>query len=125
KLPQIITAMREKILDAGGIFHFEKRVTDFIITGDLIKGVYTHTGETFNADDFILATGHSAKDIFILLRSKKILIEPKAFALGVRVEHPQSLIDSIQYHCPPAKGRPEALPAASYSLVKQINDKGV
>lgn len=122
KLPQIITAMRLKILECGGEFLFEKKVTDFIIKGDKITAVKTADGHIFEADAFILATGHSARDIFKLLNDKKILIEAKPFALGVRVEHPQSLIDSAQYHC---AIRSEYLPPAAYSWVQQIDGKGV
>ncbi|MDF2187682.1 FAD-dependent protein [Paraflavitalea sp. CAU 1676] len=122
KLPQIITAIREKIIDCGGLFLFEKKVTDLIIKDNIIKGVVTASGDSFDGDAVILATGHSARDIFALLHRKKILIEAKPFALGVRIEHPQSLIDSIQYHCPT---RDAFLPPASYSLVQQVNERGV
>lgn len=122
KLPAIITAMRQKIEDCGGDFLFEKKVTDFIITNEKIKAVKTADENVFEGDAFILATGHSANDIFELLNDKKILIEAKPFALGVRIEHPQSLIDSVQYHC---AARGEFLPAASYSLVQQVNGRGV
>lgn len=122
KLPHIITAIRSKIIECGGEVLFEKKVTDFIVEKNIIKTVCTADGDTLIADAVILATGHSARDIFQLLHSKKILIEAKPFALGVRVEHPQALIDSIQYHCPV---RGEFLPAASYSLVQQVNGKGV
>jgi uncharacterized protein len=122
KLPQIITAIRKQITNSGGQFLFEKKVTDLIINGDLLKGVQTKDGDFFEADAVILATGHSARDIFLLLDDKKILIEAKPFALGVRVEHPQSLIDSIQYHC---DSRDVFLPPASYGLVQQVNDRGV
>ena len=122
KLPAIITAMRKKILDHGGEFLFEKKVVDFIINNNTIKGVKTADDNSFEADAVILATGHSARDIFELLHSKKILIEAKPFALGVRVEHPQSLIDSSQYHC---NSRGEFLPPAAYSWVQQVDDKGV
>ncbi len=122
KLPTIITAMRKKIEDCGGDFLFEKKVTDFIINNEKIKSLKTADGHTFEGDAFILATGHSASDIYELLHHKKILIEAKPFALGVRVEHPQSLIDSVQYHC---SARGEFLPAASYSLVQQVNGRGV
>jgi uncharacterized FAD-dependent dehydrogenase len=122
KLPQIITAMRQQITDCGGEFLFEKKVVDFIVEHDKIRSVKTADGNSFVADAFILATGHSARDIFELLHQKQILIEAKGFALGVRIEHPQQLIDSIQYHCP---ARGEYLPPASYSLVKQVNDRGV
>ncbi len=122
KLPQIITAMRQQIVDCGGEFLFEKKVVDFIVEKQKIKSVKTADGNSFEADGFILATGHSAKDIFELLYQKQILIEAKGFALGVRIEHPQQLIDSIQYHCPV---RDENLPPASYALVKQVNERGV
>jgi uncharacterized FAD-dependent dehydrogenase len=122
KLPQIITSMRKQIEDAGGLFLFEKKVTDFIITKDRINGVTVEGGEQFNADAVILATGHSARDIFMLLHRKNILVEAKPFALGVRIEHPQQLIDSIQYHCPV---RDSFLPPAAYSLVQQVSNRGV
>jgi uncharacterized FAD-dependent dehydrogenase len=122
KLPQIITAIREQIKECGGEYHFEKKVTDLIIHGNTISGVKTADNDSFPGDAVILATGHSAKDIFLLLHHQKILIESKPFALGVRIEHPQQLIDSIQYHCPV---RDDFLPPASYSLVQQIAGKGV
>jgi uncharacterized FAD-dependent dehydrogenase len=122
KLPHIITSIRNKIVECGGEVLFEKKVVDFAIEKETIKTVRTADGDTLDADAVILATGHSARDIFILLHSKKILIESKPFALGVRVEHPQALIDSIQYHCPT---RGEYLPPASYSLVQQVDGKGV
>lgn len=122
KLPHIITAMRKQVIDCGGVFLFEKKVTDFIINESKIKSVITADGDNFTADNFILATGHSARDIFELLNNKKILIEPKPFALGVRVEHPQALIDNMQYHC---AVRENFLPPASYNLVKQVNNRGV
>ncbi len=123
KLPQIITAMHEKIKSCGGEIWFEKKVVDFKITNSKIGFVTTQDGQTFAADAYILATGHSARDIFKLLHSKNILIEAKPFAMGVRIEHPQHLIDSIQYHC--SIERDIHLPPASYSLVQQINGKGV
>jgi uncharacterized FAD-dependent dehydrogenase len=122
KLPYIITAMRKQIEDCGGEFLFEKKVTDFKIDGNKIRNVVTADGNNFSADAIILATGHSARDIFTLLNEKKIYIEQKPFALGVRVEHPQSLIDSIQYHC---SIRGEYLPPASYSLAEQVKERGV
>lgn len=129
KLPHIITSIRNKIMECGGEVLFEKKVVDFIIEKETIKGVCTSDGEKLYGDAVILATGHSARDIFKLLYNKKILIEAKAFALGVRVEHPQSLIDSIQYHLnpnpSPTSWRRELLPPASYSLVEQVNGKGV
>ncbi len=122
KLPHIITAMRQQIVDCGGEFLFEKKVVDFIIKDNIIKGVRTADSNSFEANTVILATGHSARDIFELLHAKKILIESKPFALGVRVEHPQALIDSSQYHC---AVRGEFLPPAAYSWVQQVDGKGV
>ena len=122
KLPHIITAMRKQIVDCGGEFLFEKKVVDLIVDSERLSSVKTADGNSFEADAFILATGHSARDIFELLHRKQILIEAKAFALGVRIEHPQTLIDNIQYHDPV---RNEYLPPASYSLVQQVNTRGV
>lgn len=122
KLPHIITAMRQQVVESGGEFFFEKKVVDLIIENEKIRSVKTEDGNVFEADAFILATGHSARDIFELLHKKKILIEAKEFALGVRIEHPQALIDTIQYHCPL---RNEHLPPASYNLVHQVNKRGV
>lgn len=122
KLPHIITAMREKIIDCGGQFLFEKRVTGFRIISEQISTVLTADGDEFIGDAVILATGHSARDIFELLHAQKIQIELKPFALGVRVEHPQSLVDSAQYHC---EVRGDFLPPASYSWVQQVDGKGV
>ena len=130
KLPQIITAMRKKIVECGGEFLFEKKVTDIIISNEEIKGVKTED-DSFSADAYILATGHSARDIFILMNNKNILLHAKPFAMGVRIEHPQSLIDSIQYgplqtSPPKADGlRNSFLPPASYGLVDQVDNKGV
>ena len=122
KLPQIITAMRKQIEDCGGKFLFNKKVVDINIRDNHIDSVATADADNFKADAYILSTGHSARDIFILLDKKKILIEQKPFALGVRIEHPQNIIDSIQYHC---AVRSRFLPPASYSLVEQVNGKGV
>lgn len=123
KLPGIITAMHKQITDAGGKILFEQKVTELDIVSGRVRSVKTASGSSFSADDFILATGHSARDIFHLLHDQKILIEAKPFALGVRIEHPQSLIDSIQYSC--GSVRDEFLPPAAYSLVQQVNEKGV
>lgn len=122
KLPGIITAMREGIISHGGEFHFEQKVTDFIPEDGQIKSAKTASGDVFRGDAFILATGHSARDIFELLKSKGLSIEAKPFALGVRIEHPQELINNIQYHHPEAM---RWLPPASYSLVQQVQGKGV
>lgn len=122
KLPDIVTAIKDCIIACGGLFLFNKKVIDFDIRDSSIKSVITADGDVLAAESFILATGHSARDIFILLNKKKILIEPKSFALGVRIEHPQSIIDNIQYHC---SNRGDYLPPASYSLVQQVDHKGV
>ena len=122
KLPQIITAMREQVTDSGGEFLFQKKVIDFVIGNNTVKGVVTGGDFTYQADAVILATGHSARDIFELLYHKNIFIEAKPFALGVRIEHPQTLIDNVQYHQPV---RSEFLPPASYSVVQQVEEKGV
>lgn len=121
KLPDIITAIRKKILDCGGEIHFEKKITDLIIKNEKVTGVKA-TDVVIEGNAVILATGHSARDIFKLLHSKNILIEFKPFALGVRAEHPQTLIDTAQYHC---TIREASLPPASYSLVEQVEGKGV
>lgn len=117
KLPKLVAELREAIRQAGGEVHFNTKVTDFIIDKDTLQGVVTESGDTFKGEAVILATGHSARDIFKLLHARKILIEAKPFALGVRVEHPQALIDRIQYHCETDRG--EFLPASSYALVHQ------
>ncbi|GAA4465857.1 FAD-binding protein [Nemorincola caseinilytica] len=122
KLPQIITAMRQQIIACGGEVRFDTRLTDLLLNGDTIKGVKLHTGDTITCDKVILATGHSARDIFELLHRRNILIEAKPFALGVRIEHPQSLVDTARYHC---TIRDPFLPPASYSLVTQENGRGV
>lgn len=124
KLPKIIKAMREKIIEFGGVVLFDTKVVDILVKDNQIEGVKTQSGDTINAKQVILATGHSARDIFELLDRKKIYIEAKPFALGVRAEHPQSLIDSIQYSCG-FDGRGEFLPAAPYAIVKQINGRGM
>jgi uncharacterized protein len=122
KLPGIISAIRKTIIDAGGVFLLEKKVTDFIIAGNSIKGVVTDDNERFTASYVILATGHSARDIYSLCIRNGIDLEMKQFAMGVRVEHPQELIDRIQYH---GNKRGEYLPAASYNLVRQVDGRGV
>lgn len=117
KLPKLVTALRETIEAHGGEIHFDSRVDDLIVTNDSVRGVVLASGERINGEAVILATGHSARDIFHLLVRKNILVEAKPFALGVRVEHEQNLIDRIQYHCPVDRG--EYLPASSYGLVHQ------
>jgi uncharacterized FAD-dependent dehydrogenase len=122
KLPHIISAMRAQIERSGGKVLFEKKLVDLVIEKGVIKETITEDGTKFETNALILATGHSARDIFNLLYKKQILIEAKPFALGVRVEHPQSIIDGIQYHC---ALRGPNLPPASYSLVEQVNERGV
>ena len=132
KLPHIITAMRQQILDCGGEILFEEKLIDFILSKEKIEKVITSRQNKIDAKAVILATGHSARDIFILLNDKNILTEAKPFALGVRIEHPQELIDNCQYGSPlPASlkgggdGSRGLLPPASYSLVEQVNGRGV
>ncbi|TCJ14579.1 FAD-binding protein [Flaviaesturariibacter flavus] len=122
KLPHIITAIRDAIIARGGQVLFEKKLTGFKIEKDRVTEVHTADGDTLPADAVLLATGHSARDIFSLLQQKGLQIEFKPFALGVRIEHPQSLIDQGQYHC---DIRPEWLPPAAYSLVQQVEGRGV
>ncbi|HEY9008955.1 NAD(P)/FAD-dependent oxidoreductase [Ohtaekwangia sp.] len=127
KLPKLVAALRQSIIDAGGEVHFDTRVTDLVVKENSVRGVVLQHGDVIEGEAIILATGHSARDIFHLLHNKNILIEAKPFALGVRVEHPQQLIDRIQYHC--AIDRGPYLPASSYALVHQAmidgKDRGV
>ncbi len=130
KLPQIITAMRSRILDCGGEIKFDKKVVDFVIAKDELKTIKTADGEIIPGDQFILATGHSARDIFILLHEKNLSIIAKPFALGVRIEHPQRIINDIQYSSGTNLNALQAsendyLPPASYSLVEQVDGRGV
>lgn len=126
KLPKVVANIRQTILDHGGEIHFEHKVTDFIIdrtaTNPSFKGVLVNDSKEFLAAATILATGHSARDIYLLLYKHHLQIEAKDFALGVRIEHPQALIDQIQYR---QKKRMPQLPAASYSLVCQVEKRGV
>ncbi len=122
KLPKIIADMRGKIIECGGKVLFETRVDDIIVKSNEVQGIVTQTGDVIHANKIVLATGHSARDIFELLDRRKILIEAKPFALGVRAEHPQELIDQIQYSC---DYRGEFLPPAPYSIVKQVNGRGM
>jgi hypothetical protein len=122
KLPKIIQTIRDTIIQYGGQVLFDSRVTDINIKNYAVKGVELQDGTKIEANKIILATGHSARDIFELLHQKKIAIEAKAFALGIRVEHTQDLIDQIQYKC---KSRGAFLPPAPYSIVKQVGGRGV
>jgi len=123
KLPKIIQTIRETILNFGGEIHFNSTVTDFIIKENKIKALELNNDKEMAVNSVILATGHSARDIYELLHAKKIAIKAKSFAMGVRVEHPQEIIDQIQYSC--SGERDELLPAAAYSLVHQVNNRGV
>ncbi len=122
KLPAIIEAIRKTILDCGGEIHFNKKLTNISYNSSGIKKIELNYNENIDCTYLILATGHSARDIFELLQQKEIQIEYKPFAIGVRAEHSQELIDKIQYKCSP---RYSELPAASYSLVEQIENLGV
>ena len=122
KLPKIIEDIRNKIIEFGGQVLFDTRVTDILVKNNEVEGVVIQNGDKILANKLILATGHSARDIFELLDKKKIFIEAKPFALGVRAEHSQQLIDSIQYSC---DYRGEHLPPAPYSIVKQVNGRGM
>ncbi len=127
KLPNIISSMRQQIIACGGEILFNTKLVDIISEQNNLKGIRVRNlinEAEYNllSDALILATGHSARDIFELLQQKNILIEAKPFALGVRIEHPQTLIDRIQYHC---ENRGEFLPPSSYSLVHNEKDRGV
>ncbi len=122
KLPRIIVEIRKTIIEHGGVVHFETKLTDILIENQSVKGIITQNGDEIFADALILATGHSATDIYELLHKKNIHLEAKAFAMGVRAEHPQELIDKMQYHC---ELRDEHLPAAAYSQVVQVRERGV
>ena len=122
KLPQIITSIRDKIIEQGGEFHFEHKLIDLKVKNEKIESLQINEGEFIPVENIILATGHSARDIFELLHKKEIEIKAKPFALGVRVEHSQAFIDKIQYH---GRLNDDYLPPASYSLVSQVKDKGV
>lgn len=123
KLPKIVQNIRETIISHGGEVHFNTKVTDFIIQDKQLKSIVLNANQEMSVHQVILATGHSARDIFYLLDKKQIALEAKSFAMGVRVEHPQHIIDSIQYNC--RRHRHELLPAAAYSLVEQVKGRGV
>jgi uncharacterized protein len=124
-LPKVVMAMRDSIRQAGGEVHFQAKVAEFILENGRARGVVTSDGREFTGDALILATGHSARDIYHLLEKHQVRMEQKAFAVGVRIEHPQPLIDSLQYHMPRDQERPLLLPAASYRLATKIDDRGV
>lgn len=122
KLPKIVQAMRETVLKCGGEIHFETRMTDLNWQGNRIQSIVTQDGKVWPLKALILGTGHSARDIYYLLHRKGIRLEAKPFAMGVRVEHPQKLINKIQYH---SNDYDEILPAAAYKLVQQVENRGV
>ncbi len=120
-LPKVVANIRQTIINNGGDIHFNARVTDFILKPDEIKGVIVNNKDEFLGDAVILATGHSARDIYYLLHKHNIKIEPKPFAMGVRIEHPQQLINEIQYH----KYKSRNLPPAAYNLACNVDERGV
>ena len=122
KLPKVVKSIRGTIINCGGEIHFNSRVTDFIFKEGKALGVIVNDDEEFTGDAVILATGHSARDIYYLLNNKKVKLEPKAFAMGVRIEHPQPIINEIQYH---NKEKNENLPAASYSISCHFSGRGI
>ena len=122
RLPGIITAVRKSITGAGGIVLFGNRITGIKIENGVFRGVIVNGSEAITANDIILATGHSARDVYHIMANSGVSLEYKPFAAGVRVEHPQELIDRIQYH---GKARGKYLPAASYYLVTQVAGRGV
>ncbi len=124
-LPRVVMAMRASILAANGEVHFNARVTELQIEDKRVRGLRTADGREFQADRVILATGHSARDIYEILDHQGIRLEAKAFAVGVRIEHPQSLIDSLIYHIPRNEERSRLLPAASYRLATKVDGRGV
>ena len=124
-LPKVIMAIRASILNAGGEVRFQSKVVDFLTAGNHIRGVVTADGAEIRADAVILATGHSARDIYRLLAARSMLLEAKPFAVGFRIEHEQAFIDRVQYHLDRDQPRPALLPAASYRLATKIRDRGV
>lgn len=127
RLPDIIKAMRHSILNAGGEVHFDTRVCALLRSADgkRLLGVRSSDGQEWEGSAVILATGHSARDVYRMLHEEGLLLERKAFAVGVRIEHPQALIDAAQYHLSPGEERPYGLPAARYALATKIQDRGV
>lgn len=124
-LPKVVMAMRESIKAAGGEVHFGAKVTEFLVTGGRMHGVVTSDGREFRGKAVILATGHSARDIYRLLHEQEIELEAKPFAVGVRIEHPQPFIDRVQYHLRDGEKRDRNLPASRYRLATQIKGRSV
>lgn len=124
-LPKVVMAMRESIRSAGGEVYFGTKVESFIIHERKMAGVHTTDGREFLSGQVILATGHSARDIYEQLHAQNVQLEQTPFAVGVRIEHPQAQIDSLQYHTSQGQERPALLPAASYRLATKIDNRGV
>ena len=124
-LPKVVMAMRESIIRAGGEVRFQYKVNKLLLQDDTVIGVSNLEGDEIRADSVILATGHSARDIYRFLKAQGIALEPKSFAVGVRIEHPQQIVDERQYNLMRGKKRGDLLPAASYTLAAKILDRGV
>lgn len=122
RLPKVVQSIRETIINNGGEINFNSRVTDFIIEKNIVKGVVVNNDIEFLGDAVIIATGHSARDIYYMFHQKNLTLEAKPFAMGVRIEHPQQIIDAIQYKM---KTRHKNLPASSYNLTCQVSERGV
>ncbi|TAJ14932.1 FAD-binding protein [Marinilabiliaceae bacterium JC017] len=123
RLPGVIKQMRQSILNAGGEVLFNTRVNNLLLKDNKVVGVSSANGDQIKGEAVILATGHSARDVYHFLDNQSVKLEAKTWAMGVRVEHPQDLIDELQYHSP--EGRGDYLPAASYSLTAQVEGRGV
>jgi len=124
-LPKVVMAIRKTVIDAGGEVHFQTKASGFLRSGGRICGVSTTDGREFTGSALILATGHSARDIYTLCQRENIRLEQTAFAMGVRIEHPQPFIDQWQYHLSKEQTRPELLPAARYAVATKIRGRGV
>lgn len=122
RLPEIIKSIREHIIEAGGEFHFSERVSGLLVENDEVRGVMTASGAEYHGP-VILATGHSARDVYRFLHSAGVALEPKGLAVGVRLEHPQELIDKLRYHNP--NGRGKYLPPAEYTMLTRVDGRGV
>lgn len=122
KLPHIIVAMREEIIKLGGEVHFNSKMTNLVVENQSVKSIEINNEKVISVENLVLATGHSARDIYYLLHEKGVKLKAKGFALGVRIEHTQELIDTLQYH---GRLNDEFLPPASYALVTQVDGKGV